>query len=120
MRRRLLGWTVPVIVLLLVPGLLASAGCSTERCGGQCGPPFQMQVIFRPGTPNVAAFAAMYKCRGEPVVRIGQVHRFTDPGEPKGSLTATNFTRSMQGSGLGRVVNCLNRSPAVISTTFLD
>ena len=80
MRRRLLGWTLPAVALLLVPGLLGTAGCSTGSCGGQCGPPFQMQVIFRPGTPNVAAVAAMYKCRGGPVMSIGHVRRLTDPG----------------------------------------
>jgi hypothetical protein len=120
MRRRLLGWTAPGIVLLLVLGLLGTAGCSSESCGGQCGPPFQLQVIFRPGTPNVAAVAAMLKCRGDSVVRIGQVRRYTDLGEPKGSLVATVFTRSMQGRGLGRVLNCLNKSPAVIGASFPD
>ena len=100
MRRRLPGWTVPAIVLLLVPGLLGTAGCSTESCGGQCGPPFQLQVIFRSGTPNVAAIAAMYKCREESVVGIGRVRRFTGLGEPGGRLTATVFSRSMQGSWL--------------------
>jgi hypothetical protein len=30
MRRRLLGWTIPAIVLLLVPGLLGTAGCARD------------------------------------------------------------------------------------------
>jgi hypothetical protein len=120
MCRRLPGWTVPAIVLLLVPGLLGAAGCSTESCGGQCGPPFQLQVIFRPGTPNVAAIAAMYRCREEPVVGIGRVGRFSGLGEPEGSLTATVFTRSMQGSRLGHVLSCLDRSSVVTSASFPD
>lgn len=120
MRRRLPGWTIPAIVLLLVPGLLGTAGCSTESCGGQCGPPFQLQVIFRPGTPNVAAIAAMQKCREEPVVGIGRVRRFTGLGEPEGSLTATVFTRSMQGSRLGHLLSCLDRSSVVTSASFPD
>lgn len=120
MYRGLLRWTAPAIVLWLVLGLLATAGCSSESCGGQCGPPFQLQVIFRPGTANVAAAAAMLKCRGEAVVRIGQVRRFTDPGEPKGSLVATVFTKSMQGRRLSHVVNCLKGETAVTSATFPD
>jgi hypothetical protein len=120
MRRRLPGWMIPAIVLLLVPGLLGAAGCGTESCGGQCGPPWQFQVIFRPGTSTVTAAAIMRKCRGQPVVRVGQVHRNSDLGEPTGSLTATLFTRTRQGRRLRQVLNCTKRSPSVTSIDFLD
>jgi hypothetical protein len=99
------------------------AGCSKNGggCGGQCGPPFQLQVVFRPGTPTDSAVAAMQRCRAEPVVvRVGRVRRLHGQGEPSGSLTATIFTRSMLGSRPVRLMKCLRMSPSVTSAGFPD
>ena len=116
-----------------LPGLLAAglrlvaasgaAGCSGDAvaCGGQCGPPFQMQVIFRPGTGPGPALAALQRCQGEAVVvRIGRVRPFRRRGEPHGPLSACVFTRSMRGSRAARLQDCLRASPVITQAGFGD
>jgi len=114
-----------LIAPVLLGMCLALASCgSNQACGGQCGPPFQLQVIFRPGTTTAAAAAAMDGCAADPLVmRIGRVYRFHGPAdaEPPGSLTATVYTRVM---GAGRrevhLLTCLRQSPSVISADYPD
>jgi hypothetical protein len=113
---------------LLAPVLLglclALASCSNQACGGQCGPPFQLQVIFRPGTSAQTAAAAMDGCAADPlVIRIGRVSRFRGPADadPPGSLTATVYTRAMRaGRREGHLLTCLHQSPSVISASYPD
>jgi hypothetical protein len=114
MGRRTLGWTLAAALALAATG---ATGCSTNGggCGGQCGPPFQVQVTFRPGTTTDSALAAMRRCQGEPiVVRVGRVSR------RRGFLTATVFTKSMSGSRPIRLLDCLRLSRAVRSAGFPD
>jgi hypothetical protein len=117
------------VLAVLAPVLLAATGCSGQACGGQCGPPFQLQVVFRPGTSSQAAAAAMTHCAANSqVVRIGRVHNFHGPpdAEPPGSLTATVYTRLLwprtrtSRQQQDRLFACLRQSPAVTSASFLD
>jgi hypothetical protein len=108
--------------LLLISGL-GAAGCSTSGggCAGQCGPPFQLQVVFRPGTPADLAAAAMQRCQAEPiVVRVGRVRRLHGLGGPSGSLIATVFTKAMSGSRPQRLLKCLRMSSSVTTAGFPD
>jgi hypothetical protein len=106
--------------MMLAPVLLAAAGCSTKACAGQCGPPFQLQVVFRQGTSKQAAIAAMRKCQANPlVIRIGQPYR-PRSGTP-GQWTAVIYTKKMPlGSAHIPLLTCLHRSPAVTEASWPD
>jgi hypothetical protein len=110
-------------VLLGVGLALASCGVS-QSCGGQCGPPFQLQVIFRPGTSTQTATAAMNACAADPLVlRIGRMYRFRGPADayPPGSLTATVYTRAMWARSRElHLLTCLRRSPSVTFASYPD
>ena len=118
------------VVAGLAPVLLAATGCSgTPACGGQCGPPFQLQVVFRPGTSPQAAASAMTHCAANPqVVRIGRVKKFHGPPavETPGSLTATVCTQILWPhtrtgrQQQDRLLACLRQSPTVTSAGFPD
>ena len=85
---------IAAAALALAPALVTASGCSSQSCEGQCGPPFQLQVVFRQGTSQQAAIAAMRRCRADPlVIRIGRLHR-PRPGTP-GQWTAVIFTKKM-------------------------
>ena len=115
---RVLASTMAAMMLALV--LLAAAGCSTKSCAGQCGPPFQLQVVFRQGTPKQAAVAAMRKCQANPlVIRIGQPYRHRS-GTP-GQWTAVIYTKRMPiGSSHIPLLTCLHRSPALMQASWPD
>ncbi len=110
---------VAAAAVMLAPVLTAS-GCSTQSCAGQCGPPFQLQVVFRHGTSQRAATAAMRRCQTDPlVIRIGRPHRLR-PGAP-GQWTAVIFTKKMEfGPANIPLLTCLRRSPAVTSASWPD
>jgi hypothetical protein len=107
--------------VLLLAAVLSAGGCG-QACAGQCGPPYQLQVIFRPGTPQEAAVAALRRCAGDPLVaRIGNVRWFRGPGEPPGSQTATIYTRAMPvGARHVHLLACLRRSPSVTQASWPD
>lgn len=70
------------IGLVLLAAVLSVGDCG-QSCGGQCGPPYQLQVVFRPGTPQEVAVAALRRCAADRLVaRIGNVRSFHGPGEP--------------------------------------
>lgn len=121
--------TATASAMLLAASMLVVTGCAGQSCAGQCGPPFQMQVVFRPGTTTQAAASAMTPCAANPqVVRIGHVHRFhgASGAEPPGSLTATVYTRSLfprtrtGRQQQGHLFACLRQSPTVTSAGFPD
>lgn len=114
---------VGLLVAALLGGVIALASFTrSQACGGQCGPPFQLQVVFRAGTTTRAAMAAMTDCAGNPlVVRIGRVYHSRGPGGRPGSLTATVYTRSMRATTRNdHLLRCLRRSPAVTSAAYPD
>jgi hypothetical protein len=111
---------VAAAAVMLAPVLVAVSGCSAQSCSGQCGPPFQLQVVFRHGTSRQAAIAAMRRCQADPlVIRIGQPYR-PRPGAP-GQWTAVIFTKKL-GFGPAKIplLTCLRRSPAVTSAAWPD
>lgn len=112
--------TVAAAVLLLA-AVISAAGCG-QACAGQCGPPYQLQVVFRAGTPREAAAAVLRRCASDPLVaRIGNVRWFRGPGESPGSLTATVYTRSMPiGTQHVPLLECLHRSPSVTQASWPD
>jgi hypothetical protein len=117
-------WTaVAAFGLMLALGVPGLAACG-HACGGQCGPPFRLQVIFRPGTSTQTAGAAVTRCAWEPfVIRVGRVYRIHGfpTGEPRGSLVATVYTRSISASQRNdRLLACLRRSHSVISAGYPD
>jgi hypothetical protein len=113
--------TVAAAAVMLAPVLLTASGCSTpQSCAGQCGPPFQLKVVFRHGTSQQAAIAAMRRCQADPlVIRIGRPHR-SQPGAP-GRWTAVIFTKKMEfGPANVPLLTCLHDSPAVTSASWPD
>jgi len=110
---------VMAATVVLLAAVLAVGGCG-QACGGQCGPPYQLQVIFRAGTPREMAVAALRRCAGDPLVaRTGNVRRFRGPGAPSGSLTATIYTHAMPiGARHVPLLACLRRSPSVSQASW--
>jgi hypothetical protein len=110
------------VITMLAPVLLTATACGSSQggCGGQCGPPFQLQVTFRPGTARQAAVAAMRKCHADPlVIRIGQPYRSRSPGTP-GQWTAIIYTTKMLFNGPVPLLTCLHHSPVVTGASWPD
>jgi hypothetical protein len=116
---RMLASMIAAMMLALV--LLTASGCSVKSCAGQCGPPFQLQVVFRDGTSKPAAAAAMRKCQADPlVIRIGQPYRSHSPGTP-GQWAAIIYTKKMLvGPAPVPLLTCLRHSPTVTSASWPD
>jgi hypothetical protein len=113
----------PLAAIMLAASFALSSCTHGQACGGQCGPPFQLQVIFRPGTSIQAAEAHMSACAWKPfVMRVGQVQHFhgTALAEPSGSLAATISTQSITSSRNHRLLSCLRRWRQVISADYPD
>jgi hypothetical protein len=90
---------------------------------GQCGPPFQLQVIFRPGTSLPAAAARMKACAWKPfVTAVGPVRDFHGPAlaEPPWSRIVMIYTQSMTSSRNLRLLNCPRRWRQVSSASYPD
>ena len=115
---------VPAIGIIVAPLLLGVAACSASLpCGGQCGPPFQLQVTFRYGTSRHAAAVAVNNCAGSSlVVRIGRPSAVRLPGSDLPSfLRAVVYTRSMTGRKANQqLFACLHRSASVRSAGYPD
>jgi hypothetical protein len=112
-----------LLTAIMLVSSFALSSCSHQACGGQCGPPFQLQVIFRPGTTLQAAGTHMKACAWKPFVTgVGRVHDFHGPAlaEPPGSLTATIYTQSITSSRNFRLMNCLRRWRQVSSASYPD
>jgi hypothetical protein len=108
-----------IAAVVLAAVLLTASGCSVKSCAGQCGPPFQLQVVFRDGTSKQAAIAAMRKCQADPlVIRIGQSYRSHSPGTP-GQWTAIIYTTKMPITAQHiPLLTCLHHSPAVMTASW--
>lgn len=121
------GWHQPANLLMAGPRERASLNAAREDTDGpveahaQCGPPFQLQVVFRNGTAEQDAIAAMRKCQGNPlVIRIGRPYRSHLPGSP-GQWTAIIYTKQMPaGPAPVPLLTCLRHSPAVTMASWPD
>jgi hypothetical protein len=104
--------------------LLGTAGCAVSpACAGQCGPPFRLQVDFRPGASPQAASAAMNRCAASPLVeRIGRLRTIRHPGTGMPSqLRAIIYTPTMNRlTANHELTACLLRSSAVQSAAYPD
>ena len=106
--------------MAIITTLAAVTACGSSTpgaCAGQCRPPFQLQVTFRPGTSQQAAAAAMRNCRHQPlVIRIGQPS-YSTPGQQ----TATIYTSKLPtGATHIPLLTCLRHSPVVLSAGWPD
>lgn len=111
-----------VLAAVVVP---AVAGCGGGRpCPGQCGPPFQLRVVFRSGTSAQAGRAVLRACAvgNREVERIGPVRLSPLPGGGRPEQHAIVYTRSLDGGGAAsrRLAACLNRAPVVRSAGYPD
>ena len=108
-------------ITLLTLASLATSACSarSQFCRGQCGPPFQLNVVFRAGTSKQAAIMAMRECQPDPlVVSIGQPQRRA--GTP-GRWTAVIYTTKLPTEAAHLpLLTCLHRSPAVMTAAWPD
>jgi hypothetical protein len=99
---------VPFAVVTAVLAMTGTTGCAQQppqACGGQCGPPYFMQVGFRAGTTRQQATAVLRGCsRYRGVVRVGSLDM------SGGELTAEVWTTTL--GGPVSMLNCLHRSPA--------
>jgi hypothetical protein len=119
-----MGTRAPVLAstataIVLAPMLLALSACSPGPliCAGQCGPPFQLQVVFQQGISKRAAITAMSTCRTDPVIiRIGQPHRVS-PSSPT-QWNATIYTKKIGRAATHSLLACLRHSPAVLNAAW--
>lgn len=99
-------------------GLPGLAGCESAPviCAGQCIPPFQLSVAFKPGTSPQAASSELRQCsRGD-----ANVIRVVELPPANGQPRATIYTGSMPKSGRDRLQKCLAAEPRVLSALWPD
>jgi hypothetical protein len=116
------GWkkaTAGVAFLAAVMGALPGlAGCESAPviCAGQCIPPFQLSVAFKPGTSPQAVTSELRKCsRGD-----ANVIRVVELPSANGQPRATIYTHSMPRSGRDRLQKCLAAEPRVLGADWPD
>ena len=81
-----------VALVLAVPAAVSSCSIGqAQRCAGQCGPPFKLDVVFRHGTSVSLAGVALRRSATERTV--GVPYRSAD-----GLLHATVGTREVGGA----------------------
>lgn len=89
--------------------MVSLGGCgSTAVCGTQCGPPYELSVIFQPGTTLAAAQQLLTACTdGDPVViRVGPLR---DNGD--GTSQATIYTKVLgESPRTAGLLTCLHNS----------
>ena len=85
-------------------------------CAGQCGPPYELAVVFRPRTSSATAAAILRRCGTMTVViKTGQIAR-----TPSG-LSAVLFTRVIGARPRSDdLLRCLHRSGAVAGAGWPD
>ena len=106
-----------VALVLAVPAAVSSCSIGqAQRCAGQCGPPFKLDVVFRHGTSVSLAGVALRRCaRQATVVTVGVPYRSAD-----GLLHATVGTREVGGARTRPLLSCLARSPPVLQAVWPD
>lgn len=105
---------VPLVSLAVV--LAAVSGCSSESCAGQCGPPYELSVTFRPGTTENGAVSAVKWCAKYPeVVHVGLPRVVS--GVRSAIITTRDFGISSKTQPLLR---CLNAARVVGTVGWPD
>jgi hypothetical protein len=81
-----------VCCALVVPAIAVISGCGSApvACGGQCAPPYELEVGFQPGTTHAAAEKLLASCadHNPVVIRIGTLREVGG-----GGIRATVYTR---------------------------
>lgn len=117
-------WVTITILGGMLAGFFGLAACGSSTngiCAGQCGPPYQLLVIFRPDTSRQVATTDMNRCAWKPfVVRVGRAYRFHGPKAAESPLRATVYTKSTVSHQNDRLLACLRRSSSVISAGYPD
>ena len=103
-----------VLIILLVS--LISACAVQNPQAGQSGPPFELWVLFRPGTDAAVAMKVFSGCRHEPdLIRVGRLVKF------HGALRGTVYTKDFGNSARIRpLISCLRAARSVRLTEFPD
>lgn len=98
-----------VLIMLLLSAVSACGPHKIVTQAGQSGPPFKLEVIFRPNTGAALATKVLSGCRHEAdVIRVGR------PVEVRGALRATVYTKDFQRSARTQpLLNCLHASGSV-------
>ena len=98
-----------------VPGL---AGCESAPviCAGQCIPPFELSVTFKPGTPPqaVSSELRLCTCRDANLISVAEL------APVDGGFLSVIYTHTMPKLGPDRVLKCLYAEPDVLSAAFAD
>lgn len=103
------------VVLVGLPGV---AGCGSVPvvCAGQCQPPFEFVVTFKPGTSPGAASSELRRCsRGD--ANVIRIHEFPPVnGQPRAEI----YTHSMPKLGPDGLLKCLYAEAHVLRAGFPD
>lgn len=83
-----------------------------QTCAGQCGPPWQVQVIFNKGVSATEANSAVRRCEhaSDFISASAPVRR---PGSFNGLYVTTIETRTWDSAEATQLSDCLHQSPAV-------
>ncbi len=102
--------------------LTSTAACTAPvACASPCtgGPPYALQVMFRPGTTTQAATATLHKCAtGSVVERIGRLTTAQPSPSTKPYLTTSIYTHTASVSHTGALLTCLHHAPTVQGAAF--
>jgi len=102
---------------LAVVSLTSCTASAPVACAGQCAPPYELQVLFRAGTPHGTAQKILGSCADhDPVViRIGELH---DTPEDQGA--AYIYTHVFATARTARLIKCLQSSSSVVTVGWPD
>jgi hypothetical protein len=105
---------------LAAPAVLGLTSCTASApvaCAGQCAPPYELQVLFRAGTPDATAQKILGSCTDhDPVViRVGAPHN--TPGDQS---EAYIYTHVFATARTARLIKCLQSSSGVVTVGWPD
>lgn len=100
-----------LLIMLLLLSVVSACGVHATPVvhTGQSGPPFKLEVIFRPDTGVALAAKVLSGCRHEAeVLSVGR------PAEVRGALRATVYTKDVFRSARTQpLLDCLHASGSV-------
>ena len=104
-------------VVLAVVSLTSCTASAPVACAGQCAPPYELQVLFRAGTPDATAQKILGSCADhDPVViRIGALH-----DTPEDQSEAYIYTHVFATARTARLIKCLQSSSGVVTVGWPD
>jgi len=102
---------------LVLPAMVG-CGSTAVTCAGQCGPPYELQVDFKPGTTHAAARNLLVSCtdRDPVVIRVG-APRDVGKGFSRAMIYTQVIGNTPQTAGL---LTCLHHSRLVAQAAWPD